>query len=314
VRKHNQEILLAQLKSFVVGLLLFLPAFQSARAQTANNNTVPRPAADTILLKRRYQGGEKLTYLMKGVNESWRYEVRATGLVKRDANGKYVEEYTWSHLTSQGAEIPLPPASANFRQQLSLDPNRTPAVPPLNQVSPMLIGPITDLLTFYSDLWLAMQPGTLARAGDHFYRKYGTPASWADGTRVLLGQDSIDFDVALTEVNRSAGTAKVTVRHVVPEQPEVKLPADWMHSHVPHNPNNWVQIIKTNDGKYVAEVGKETFDVEITVSLADGKIVHASLSNLVAAQKRQCTDEALSNCGDPVDEQIRRQVDLKLEH
>src|SRR2546421_2213253 len=37
-------------------------------------------------------------------------------------------------------------------------------------------------------------------------------------------------------------------------------------------PNNWVQVVKIDDAKYVAEVGKETFHVEIKVSLVDGKI------------------------------------------
>ena len=301
-------------KSSATGFLLFALTLQFAVAQTASNKSVDRTAADTILLKRRYHEGEKLTYFMRGLNEAWRYEVRATGLVKRDSNGKYVEEYAWSNLTSNGAEILLTPASANFRQQLSLDPDHPPTIPPLSQVSPMLIGPITDLLTFYSDLWLAIRAGSLVHTGDHFYRRYGTPASWADGTRVLLGQDSIDFDVTLTDVNRSAQTATVAVRHVVPEQPDVKLPADWMHAPVADSPNNWVQVIKTDEAKYVAELGKETFHVEITVSLVDGKILHAALDNLVVAQKRQCADAALATCGDPVDDQIRRQIELNLEH
>jgi hypothetical protein len=207
------------------GFLLFALTFQFAVAQTATHKSVDRTAADTILLKRRYHEGERLTYLVRGTNEAWRCEVRATGLVKRDLNGKYVEEYAWSNLTSNGAEILLPPASANFRQQLSLGPDHPPTIPSLSQVSPMLIVPITDLLTFYSDLWLAIRAGSLVHTGDHFYRRYSTPASWADGTRVLLGQDSIDFDVILKDVNRAAQTATVAVRHVVPEQPDVKLPS-----------------------------------------------------------------------------------------
>jgi hypothetical protein len=38
-----------------------------------------------------------------------------------------------------------------------------------------------DLLTIYSDLWLANKMGIFSKAGDHFYFKSGTPNSWADG-------------------------------------------------------------------------------------------------------------------------------------
>jgi hypothetical protein len=37
----------------------------------------------------------------------------------------------------------------------------------------------------------------------------------------------------------------------------------------------------------ISHVGKETFDVEINVSLVDGKILHATLDNLVVAQNRE---------------------------
>jgi hypothetical protein len=67
----------------------------------------------------------------------------------------------------------------------------------------MLIGPITDLLTFYSDLWLADRMGKLSHAGDHFYQNHGTPASWADGNIVVIGETSIDFDVTLADINPS---------------------------------------------------------------------------------------------------------------
>jgi hypothetical protein len=284
-------------------------------AQTVADDSAKRtPSADVVLLKRQYRAGEALIYHMKARNENWHYEARATGMVKKDSDGKYSEEFAWSNLISNGGEIPLPPASANFRQTLSLDPDRPPSVPPLNQVSPMLIGPITDLLTFYTDLWLAMRAGSLTHAGDHFYSKIGTPASWADGTRVVLGQDSIDFDVTLSDVNGAKQTATVTVRHVVPEHPQVTLPADWMRAPVVDGANNWVEVTKISEAKYVAEVGKETFEVAINVDLADGKILQATLDNLVVTQKRECTDAALTACGAPSKHDIRRQIELTLEH
>lgn len=269
------------------------------------------PSSSPLL--RHYTEGQKLTYNMRGANENWQYEMQADGIVRKASDGTYYEEYRWSHLISAGEAVTLPSASLNFFEQLTLDPNRAPAFPNLGQVDPGLIGPVADIFTFYSDLWLAAKTGKLTHAGDHLYIKHGTPASWADGNFVLLGQDSIDFDLTLKDVNRSSNTATLIVRHVPPEKPEVELPAEWMHQPVADTPNNWVQVQKTSAGKYLAAVGKETFDVEIVLSLSDGKIQSATMDNPVRTVERECADAALTQCGDAKPHFIHRQIHLSLQ-
>jgi hypothetical protein len=286
-----------------IALLLMLGGFAMVLAQDASTNRG--------LLIRRYRDGERLSYRMKAVNENWRYEIQATGLVKRDSAGKYVEEYAWSNLISNGAAATLPAASMQFRQVLSLDPDKGPSIPNLSAV-PRLIGPITDLMTLYVDLWLAIRDGHLTHAGDHLYRKHGTPASWADGAYVVLGEDSIDFDITLASVNQSTKVATLLVRHVPPEQPHVRLPAAWMRQPVAGGPNNWVQVTR-KDGKFVAAVGKETFDVRMEVSLVDGKILSGVLENPVDSQERDCRDAALTSCGDPRPRHIFRKIEISLD-
>src|SRR2546427_633244 len=83
----------------------------------------------------------------------------------------------------------------------------------------------TDLLTLYADMLVAHQ-GQLPHAGDHFYFERGTPASWADGNYVLIGEDSVDFEVTLTDINLSDQIVTLVVRHVPPAKPEVKTVAD----------------------------------------------------------------------------------------
>jgi hypothetical protein len=185
--------------------------------------------------------------------------------------------------------MPLAAASLQFRQSLSLDPEKPPSIPNLSAVQPMLIGPITDLLTFYVDLWLAARTGKLSHAGDHVYQKMGIPASWADGNYVVLGEDSIDFDMTLTDVDRQNQVVTLLVKHVPPEQPSVHLPVDWMRVPVADTKNNWVDVQK-RDGKFVAAVGKETFDVRVKVSLADGKILSGTIDNPVKAKERDWDD------------------------
>ena len=268
-------------------------------------------AAQTGPLARHYTEGEKLNYHMKASNDGWNYEIQANGTVKKNAAGHFVEEYAWSDFKSD-APMTMSPASLSFRQTLSLDPAISPSVPNLSVVQPFLIGPITDLLTFYADLWMAAKQSTLAHAGDHAYVKFGGPISWADGNYVILGEDSIDFDLTLKDVNAATQVATLLVKHVPPAQPNVKLPAPWMQVPVANTPNNWIDVKKNAAGKYAAEVGKETFDVEIKVSLKDGKILSATLENLVQAQKRQCNDAAYVDCGASADHTIRRHIELQI--
>lgn len=294
----------------VLGIVLF--ALWSSKLPCAQTSpTADSNSSSSTPLARHYSDGEKLTYQMKGDNDGWTYEVQANGIVKKDANGHYVEEYGWSDFKSS-APMSLSASSLSFRQSLSLDPAIQPSVPNLSQVQPFLIGPITDMLTFYSDLWIAMRQSNLVRSGDHAYVKFGSPVSWADGTYVIVGEDSIDFDLTLEELNVADQTATLIVRHLPPPQPKVKLPAPWMQTRVADTPNNFINVKKAASGKYVAEVGKETFDVEIKVSLKDGKILAAKMDNLVRVRKRECSDAAFLDCGEPAEHPIHRQIDLHL--
>jgi hypothetical protein len=129
---------------------------------------------------------------------------------------------------------------------------------------------------------------------------------------VVVGESSIDFDLTLKEVNHENKTATLVVRHVPPEKPEVKLAAEWMHNPVADTPNNWVLVQRRGGGKYFAAVGKETFDDEIVLSLADGKILSATMDNPVKTVERECSDAALTQCSEPKPHLIRRQVQIAL--
>jgi hypothetical protein len=292
-------------------------AFAAAQADAVNDGGHAEPQK---LLSRRYVEGERISYHMKATNQdrrgTLRYEIQADGVVKRNAAGQFVEEFGWSNLVVNDKPTPLPEASANFRQSLPLEPGYTLTVPNLSQVDPILIGPITDLLTFYADMSVAIGQGNLTHSGDHFYFKHSTPNSWADGNYALIGEDSIDFDVTLDAIDSASKIAILTIRHVPPPQPEVKLPAAWMQAPVADTPNNWVELTrnfasKSAADKYAASVGKETFDVDIKIDLANGRIVSGSLDNPLEVLERDCTDETVSKCGDPIRYKIHRHVEIR---
>ena len=287
----------------------------------ASKEVLPQAAAATPLgsptLAPHYQENETIAYTMRTINEGHedtvRYDARARGVVKRDPSGVFFEEFVWSDVHVNGQAFPLSPAGQEFRQRLSLSPEYKISIPDLSKVQPILIGPITDLLTFYVDLRLAMKEKGLVRAGDHAYVRYGVPSSWADGMYTVLGQSAIDFDITLQAIDPKTQVATLVVRHVPPPESKAKLPADWMLAPVGKAPNNWVQIQKEPGGRYAAEVGQETFDVNIKFSLATGKIISATMDNPVEVMRRDCDDLALTVCGAPIRYRIRRQITLESE-
>jgi hypothetical protein len=299
-------------------LLLFCLALLHPAALTAQAAPLGAPPSLPSTLQRHYQNGEIIAYRMQGDNQghlqTTRYQALANGVVNENSSGTFVEEFAWSHVHVNGATVPLTSASRQFREYLSLAPGFGLSIPDLSQVQPILIGPITDLLTIYADVQLAMRQRTLQRPGDHTFIKYGRPNSWADGRRVLLGQDAIDFDITLQSIDPARQVATLIVRHVPPVQPQIQLPADWMNPPIGDTPNNWVQIEKVSNGKFVAGVGRETFEDTIEVSIPTGSIVSATLDNPVQILERDCTDRTLTNCSAPMRYRIHRQVMLDALH
>ncbi|MGA9072190.1 MAG: hypothetical protein WB424_18140 [Terracidiphilus sp.] len=265
-------------------------------------------------LTRHYREGETLNYHMTGINDDWHYTADATGTVKKAASGSFIEEFRWTGMTSNGKPYTLLPAMAEFRQLLSLDPNSMPSAPDLSKTDPKMSGPILDFMTFYVDQWLMNKIGFLQHPGDHFLVPNPQPSSWADGTHVIFAKDQFDFDLNLQSIDPIKQTAVVVVHHVPPAKPNFQLPADWMQAPVADTANNWVEVTKTNDGKYEAAVGKETFDVTLTISTVDGKILSATMDNPVVTSGRTCEDAALTKCGVAQPHTIHRHIEIALGH
>lgn len=263
-------------------------------------------------IARHYREGETLRYHMTAVNDAWHYTVDATAEVKKAADGSWSEEFRWTGMTSDGQPVTLSPTMLNFRSSFSLDPSHMPSGPNLAGIDPRFVGPVTDLMTFYVDDWLFQKIPLFHKAGDHFYVPNPNPASWADGTRVLTGTDAIDFDLRLESIDDAAHTATLSIHHVPPKNAVLKYPVAWMQTPIADAPNNWIEVSKTTDGKYQAGAGKETFDVAITVSTVDGKILSATMDNPVVTSQRTCDDAALTTCTAPQPRTIHRHVEIAL--
>ncbi len=307
----------AQARGRVVGALMAVAVLTSGCDSQQKQPGVSSNQTATPLA-RRYVEGETARYVMTGVNQgrehTIKYTAEAEALIKRDEQGRFIEEVRWTRLMLAGQEIPLDEASANFRQRVSLDPsvNMTPPSPKdITGINPMLIGPVFDFMTFYVDLHPALHQGKLKRAGDHVRIAHSQPNSWADGTNVIIGEDCIDFDLTLQRIDETR--AVLNVRHVPPPESSIRLPAPWMHERVnPRSPNNWVQVQRdAASGGFVAAAGHETFDVVITIDRATGSILAATMDNPVDVVQWHCIDEALTDCGEPMKFRIHRRIELR---
>jgi hypothetical protein len=165
------------------------------------------------LLARRYVEGDRTHYLMKAQNDGSTYEVRITATTTKTSGGRFAEEFVWSNMMANDAPRTLPATSQAFRLAVTLEGGVPFETPDLSK-APGLIGPVTDLMTFYADLFLAMHQGALLKAGDHLYFPSPITASWADGTVVMLGEDHVDFDITLTAVDTATGIATLLIKHV----------------------------------------------------------------------------------------------------
>jgi len=264
-------------------------------------------------LTRHYHQGETLAYHMTATNDDLRYTADVSCVTGAPSGGSYAEECRWTAMTYNGQPVAFSPETAQFRQTVSLDPGRMPAPPDFSKADPRLTGPILDFFTFYIDLWLANKVGTLQHPGDHFYIPNPQPNSWADGTRVLIGKDQIDFDLNLQAVDPAQHTVVAVVHHVPSAHSSLQFPAEWMQAPVADTPNNWIEVAKTQDGKFQAGSGKETFDNSIVVSTVDGTILSATMENPVVTSSRVCDDAALTICGPAQRHTIHRHVEIALQ-
>jgi hypothetical protein len=300
-----------------LALLSLIALNSSGLLSQSAKPVIPLMSATEPVLARHYQDAEKIAYTISSLNQSRfktdEYEARAEGVVSKDKSGIFLEDLAWTDLQVNDSQLRLSAASRAVREPLSLAPGSKLSIPDLSKVQTGLIGPITDLLTFYADVKIAMNQKGLTHAGDHAYVNFGAPNSWADGARIVLGQDSIDFAVMLQSIDPAKQVATLVVRHVPPENPQLKLPARWMNAPVGTSQNNWVQVEKRADGKFVAGVGSETFDVEIKLGLDTGRILSATMDNPVDVMERVCDDAALTVCGNPERYSIRRQIALKAD-
>ena len=224
---------------------------------------------------RAYMPGEAFTYRIEGRQtadgvEVSRYGESARAFVGRlPDDGPFFEQLRWRD---------------GFLQQVSLDPQFKNVVPDLSRAPQGLTGPILDTLTFFVDARLTSKSGRIP---------HGKPNSWADGRRVLVGSDRLDFEV--TPLGAKDGVAAFQVDHVPPD-----------------GGDNWFQLVG-QDGRFVDQRGIETFRVLLRIRRSDGALLSATMSNPVEYSERSCADRELKDCGAASRHSLLREIAFRRE-
>ena len=98
---------------------------------------------------------------------------------------------------------------------------------------------------------------------------------------------------------------------VPPPALHIQLPAKWMQEPVLAEPPNFVQFSRQGDG-FTAEIGKETFDVQLVVDTRDGRILSAAMHNPVALATPECAAQELTHCEPANSKTTLREITWKL--
>jgi len=260
------------------------------------------------LFARRYLEGNRVSYLMKGSENETTYEVRMTATTAKRTDGQFFESLAWSDMKIDGQPRSLTAAAQQFRLAVTTE-GAMPFAPPDLSKAEGLIAPVTDAMTFYADLFIAKRQSALKLPGDRTTYHNPTVASWADGRSVLIGEDHVEFEISVGDLDGASGVGVLLIKHVPPVTPQVRLNAEWMRVPVADTANNWVMVSKSRNG-YTVSVGNETFDVELRVAIADGRLLSATLDNPVTAITRECTDQALMQCGPARPSPVIRRVSM----
>lgn len=275
---------------------------------------------------RKYVEGQTLVYKMRAINDGRHYEAVSHHKVKKKGNSFY-EEVVWKSLVYEGKKIDLSPLK-DFRQIVSLDKEFSSPMPDIARLDPaslpFIIGPLFDLMTFYVDLnpRLFATKVTELEKGKKLIIPYNQPSSWADGHRVILGEDCIDFRLSFQ--SSKGRKPLLRVEHIPPPKDlNINLPEKWMKEPVSElGANNWVQIIKTTAPArpFMVSYGYEYFDVHIYMDPEDGKIMLAEMYNPVekinrTAAKVSIVDNKITGIKEPsapTPEHTFRSISLEL--
>ncbi|MGH9657136.1 MAG: hypothetical protein ACRD96_01255 [Bryobacteraceae bacterium] len=172
--------------------------------------------------------------------------------------------------------------------------------------NPRMVGPVTDLYTFF----FAVSPRAgVTRAegpGDVYVRPEPVMGDWSDGEQFLIGQDRTEVRIKL--VSREPRLVYETA-FVPPAAGGLEMARDWMREPVCGPAPNNFQMVRRQGEQFVVLWGCEEFTTR--TEMDSGRIERATMNNVLRWRMRVCMDRELGRCFDQPNLSRRRRVELR---
>ena len=296
--------------------LLLVPLLAAFACAGPSRELVPEPAP--LSYRRVYSVGERYRYELRRnffTNGALRDIAVATSAHEVVGPAPLRERIAFERLTvnTDGREEDRTSAFARFSPYLvSIAPDAPKdglLLPSLAGLESPATGMVTDLHTFL--VAVSPQAGVekLHRVGDRSEGSEPRVGDWSNAGSVPLGQDCVQISLRLVDLDDE--TATIETSFEPPAARCLALRAPWMARPVIAGavPNNFQQVSRGADG-LMAMWGQERFVVRATVQRRDGKILRATMDNVLTLQVRTGCDDELASCAGEVPLSLRRTLTL----
>ncbi len=264
---------------------------------------------------RKYKPGEIYSY--KLTSESYRND-QLTGKSIAISEHKVItdagflsEEIRWLGKTSylSGDTIKLDSIARKTDPYIiSLSPGGKIPLPQLN--SPEMVGEITDLNTFWVAVSPALNAQQLSPMRTVIVSKTIREGDFADSVRILYGKDCMIVTQALIA---TPGDYSVVATYFTPPLSFCLAPLlDTVAKKTFDEPNNFQMIQKGTGDKVNLFWGIESFTITTNIDNHDGRILEATMSNVLTLRMRYNSSKDLKTYDAELPVTIKRNLKLEL--
>jgi hypothetical protein len=266
---------------------------------------------------RKYRAGE--TYRYKLASEQFYGGVwTATTVaicelrVVRDINGIYHDMVRWISMQQMRPKDTLTETHHAVKvipYSISLDPRGRLEIPKIKEAS--MTGPITDFNTFLVAVSPQLGATKLSAPGEIQINPQPVTGNFANGTTIIKGLDCLKTSVQLDEINPD--NVVITTYFLPPPQPCLSYLLPEMNTPVVKDTlNNFQMVVPVGKDRFNIQYGREYFVIRSVVRKSDGKIISATMNNVLTLKlKYNCTGE-YKDCKGEFPSNIERKLTLEL--
>lgn len=268
---------------------------------------------------RKYVAGEKYRYKMTTAysqNNEWKSTTEAICelTVIKDPNGIPYDEIKWlskKTFSSKDTTDETTEATAVKPYFISLDPNGTLSIPPIEQ--PGMTGTITDFNTFFVAISPQMNVTTLQHTGDNILARPSVKGDFSNGKTILKGEDCLAVFLSMLDESREK-VVLLTTFTPPGKSCLAYLSDDMKRPIVKDTMNNFQMIMPAGNDKFNVQYGRELFNITSTIKKRDGKIQEATMINELKLKLKLNCDNTYKACLSEQPFSIQRTVSIELLH